>query len=52
MLRVWGVIGQGVDDTEIAALGYAQLHEGVSPSTAMEASCLFCQFETFKPSLS
>jgi hypothetical protein len=31
---------QGVGDAEVAAAGYAQLHEGVSPTTAMAVSPL------------
>ncbi|KAK9915576.1 hypothetical protein WJX75_001018 [Coccomyxa subellipsoidea] len=33
LLRVFDL--QGVGDAEVAAAGYAQLHEGVSPTTAM-----------------
>ena len=29
---------QGVGDAEVAAAGYAQLHEGISPTTAMAVS--------------
>lgn len=29
---------QGVGDAEVAAAGYAQLHQGVSPTTAMAVS--------------
>ena len=27
---------QGMDDTEVAAMGYAELNEGVSPTSALE----------------
>lgn len=27
---------QGVDDVDVAAMGYAQLHGGVSPTSAMQ----------------
>lgn len=27
---------QGVDDADVAAMGYAQLHGGVSPTAAMQ----------------
>lgn len=31
---------QGVDDTDVAAMGYAQLHGGVSPTAAMQVTWL------------
>ena len=31
---------QGVDDTDVAAMGYAQLHGGVSPTAAMQVNGL------------
>ena len=27
---------QGVDDADVAAMGYAQLHTGISPTSAMQ----------------
>ena len=27
---------QGMDDTEVAAMGYAELNEGISPTSALE----------------
>ena len=27
---------QGLDDTEVAAMGYAELNEGISPTSALE----------------
>ncbi len=29
---------QGVDDADVAAMGYAQLHTGISPSSAMQVT--------------
>lgn len=34
-LTVVGLV-QGMDDTEVAAMGYAELNEGISPTSALE----------------